>query len=170
METTFALQKDGRSTASEADLRAKFDFLIGIRDKLTEIHTAIKEIRVVRSQIKAVTGKLDDDEHEAIKSSARELTDRITAIEEALYQTKNQSAQDPLNFPIRLNNKLVALAGNASVGNYRPTDQHLAVRDNLVSLIDIELAAWRTIVEQDVSALNLLISNASIPAITLENR
>lgn len=167
METTFALQKDPRSTATEADLRAKFDFLIGIRDKLTETHAAIKQIRAVRSQIKSVAGRLDD-EHEAIKSSAQELVDKITAIEETLYQTKNQSVQDPLNFPIRLNNKLAALAGNASIGNYRPTDQHVAVRDNLVGRIDMELDSLRAILERDVPALNALIRNADIPAISLE--
>jgi len=169
METEFVLQKDPRSTASDADLQAKFEFLIGIRDKLSETHKAIKQIRAVRSQIRAVTGRLDEA-NEDIRDSAKELVERITAIEEALYQTRNQSAQDPLNFPIRLNNKLAALAGNASVGNYRPTDQHVAVRDDLVGRIDAQLASLRTILAEEVPALNQLIRNANVPAISLDDQ
>ena len=167
LETEIIVQKDPRSTATEEDLQAKFEFLISIRDKLTETHKAIKQIREVRSQIRTVAGKLDK-EHHAIKSSASALIDKLTAIEEALYQTRNQSAQDPLNFPIRLNNKLAALAGNASVGNYRPTDQHLAVRNNLVGQIDAELASLRMILAEEVPALNALVREANIPAISLE--
>ena len=169
METEFVLQKDPRSTASDADLQAKFEFLIDIRDKLSEIHNAINQIREVRSQIRTVTGRLDET-HEDIKTSAQELMDRITAIEKALYQTRNQSAQDPLNFPIRLNNKLAALAGNASVGNYRPTDQHVAVRDNLVGRIDAQLASLRKILAEEVPALNQLIREAAVPAISLDDQ
>ena len=44
----------------------------------------------------------------------------MTAVEEALYQTKNRSLQDPLNFPMRLNDKLNAVAALGSLGDYRP--------------------------------------------------
>ena len=56
----------------------------------------------------------------------------MTKVEEALYQTKNRSPQDPLNFPIRLNDKLNALAGSAGgFGDARPTDQAVQVKDEL---------------------------------------
>ena len=167
LETVFVLQKDPRSSASDADLQAKFDFLIDIRDKLSETHRAIKQIRAVRSQIQSVVDRFSD-EHTALKDSAQVLIRKITAIEEGLYQTKNQSRQDPLNFPIQLNNKLAALAGNASVGNFRPTDQHVAVRDDLVKRIDIELAALHMIMRSEVPALNALIREADVPAIKLD--
>ena len=35
----------------------------------------------------------------------------IAVVEEEVYNTKLRSGQDPLNFPIRLNNKIAALQG-----------------------------------------------------------
>ena len=57
------------------------------------------------------------------------MLDQMKEIEETLYQTKNRSGQDPLNFPIRLNNKLASVGGTASGGDYRPTDQSVGVRE-----------------------------------------
>ena len=165
LEVTFELRKDPRSNSSVADLQEQFDFLIGIRDKLTETHEAIKEIRELRTQIRRITGNMDE-EHAAITDSAKALILKITEIEETLYQTKNQSRQDPLNFPIRLNNKLAAVGGNASIGDFRPTDQAVEVRDNLVMRIDAELEKLRSILETDVPALNAMIRQANIPAIS----
>ena len=122
LEVTFELRKDPRSSSSVADLQEQFDFLIGIRDKLAETHEAIKEIRELRTQIRRITGNMDE-EHAAITDSAKALIQKITEIEETLYQTKNQSLPGLLNFPIRLNNKLAAVGGNASIGDFRPTDQ-----------------------------------------------
>ena len=165
LEVTFELRKDPRSSSSVADLQEQFDFLIGIRDKLTETHEAIKEIRELRTQIRRITGNMDE-EHAAITDSAKALIQKITEIEETLYQTKNQSRQDPLNFPIRLNNKLAAVGGNASIGDFRPTDHAIEVRDNLVMLIDAELEKLQSIMETDVPALNAMIRQANIPAIS----
>ena len=165
LEVTFELRKDPRSSSSLADLQEQFDFLIGIRDKLTETHKTIKEIRELRTQIRRITGNMDE-EHSAITDSAKALIQKITEIEETLYQTKNQSRQDPLNFPIRLNNKLAAVGGNASIGDFRPTDQAIEVRDNLVMLIDAELEKLQSILETDVPALNAMIRQADIPAIS----
>ncbi|MXX59161.1 MAG: glycosyl hydrolase [Rhodothermaceae bacterium] len=165
LEVTFELRKDPRSSSSVADLQEQFDFLIGIRDKLTETHEAIKEIRELHTQIRRITGNMDE-EHAAITDSAKALIQKITEIEETLYQTKNQSRQDPLNFPIRLNNKLAAVGGNASIGDFRPTDQAIEVRDNLVMLIDAELEKLQSIMETDVPALNAMIRQANIPAIS----
>ncbi len=165
LEITFELRKDPRSNSSVADLQEQFDFLIGIRDKLTETHEAIKDIRELRTQVRRITANLDE-EHAAITDSAKALIQKITEIEETLYQTKNQSRQDPLNFPIRLNNKLAAVAGNASIGDFRPTDQAVEVRDNIVMHIDAELEKLRSVLETDVPALNAMIRQADIPAIS----
>ncbi|MCY3594584.1 MAG: glycosyl hydrolase [Bacteroidetes bacterium] len=169
LETTFELRKDPRSSSSVEDLQMQFDFLIGIRDKLSEMHRAIKDIRSVRSQIRRIVSNLDE-EHADIKGAAEALIQKITAIEEMLYQTKNQSRQDPLNFPIRLNNKLAAVASNAAIGDFRPTDQAVEVRDELVRQTDIELGALQVIFETDVPALNEMIWQENIPAINLESK
>jgi len=87
-----------------------------------------------------------------------------------LYQTKNKSGQDPLNFPIRLNDKLSGVGSGASAGDYRPTDQYIAVRDELVALIDKELAMLKGIVETDLPAFNALVKSKDIPAVAVEEK
>ncbi|MCY3999412.1 MAG: glycosyl hydrolase [Bacteroidetes bacterium] len=164
LETEFEILKDPRSTSTLDDLQVQLTFLLEIRDQLTETHEAIKTIRSVRDQIQGIMPSLGE-EHEEIKQFAQDLILRMTTIEETLYQTKNQSRQDPLNFPIRLNNKLAGVATNASIGAFRPTDQAIEVRDALVQQIDQQLSDLDMMMKTDVTILNEMVRNANIPAI-----
>ena len=103
----FELLKDPRSSASQSDLEEQYTFQIAIRDKLSEIHGAIEDIRKVRAQLGELKERLGEgDAATEIRESAKALDEAMGEVEKALYQTKNQSRQDPLNFPIRLNDKL----------------------------------------------------------------
>ena len=167
--TNFEILKDPRSSSSQTDLQDQFDFLLGVRDKLSETHRAIKTIRDIRSQIKTLTGRLKDQkESTKIKEAGRNLIVKMTKIEEALYQTKNRSRQDPLNFPIRLNNKLSALAGVVSQGDYRPTNQAIAVKEEITTLIDAELEKLGDILKNDLPAFNRLVREHEVPAVMLD--
>jgi hypothetical protein len=139
-EVPIEILPDPRAEARPEDYRAQFEFQIRIRDKLTEMHEAILRIRSVREQVDAIKKRVGDrKELKAVLEAGGALVEKLTAIEEALYQTKNRSGQDPLNYPIRLNNRLAALAG-AARGNYPPTAQAEAVRREVTALIDGELA------------------------------
>ena len=78
----------------------------------------------------------------------------LTAIEETLYQTKNESRQDPLNFPIRVNNKLSYVMLLAMRSEAAPTASMIAVRDELAGDINAELAKLEEVIATDVPALN----------------
>ncbi|MFQ5674966.1 MAG: glycosyl hydrolase [bacterium] len=165
----FEILKDPRSSATQEDLQAQFDFLISARDKLTETHEAIKQIRDVRGQVNNITKRIKDQEGaDEVVKAGKEFLKKLKGVEETLYQTKNQSRQDPLNFPIRLNNKLAAVAGSAATGDFRPTDQAVAVKEELTGLIDAELAKLQTIMDTDLPAFNKLVSENGIPAVILE--
>ena len=75
-----------------------------------------------------------------IKAAGEALTAKLTDVEGEIYQYRNRSSQDPLNFPIRLNNKLAALQGIVESGDYRPTDQSHAVFKELSGQLDTQLA------------------------------
>jgi len=90
------------------------------------------------------------------------LKKMITDIEEALYQTKNRSGQDPLNYPIKLGNKLAALNGVAGTGDFKPTDQSYAVRDQLVERIDVQLDRFNSIKGNDIPELNRVLKEKGI--------
>jgi len=92
----------------------------------------------------------------------------MTEVEEALYQTKNQSSQDPLNFPIRLNNKLAALGGVVSQSEAAPNEQSFAVYDELVAQINAQLSKLTQIMKTDVPAFNQMVRDANIPAVVVK--
>ena len=108
------------------------------------------------------------DVYAKISNSIKDVVNRITEIEENLYQTKNRSGQDPLNFPIRLNNKLAHLSSVSGRGNFRPTDQMYGVRDELVELIDLELKKWNKIKESELDKINAMILENNIQLISIK--
>jgi photosystem II stability/assembly factor-like uncharacterized protein len=163
---SFQVLADPRSTATNDDLQAQFAFLLEVRDKLTAMHRTIKEIRDIRDQIGKINTRLKDkDNYKQALKEAHDLQDKFTQIEEALYQTKNQSAQDPLNFPIRLNNKLTSLAGTVAAGDFRPTDQAAAVKKELFTEVDPQLARFRELLQSDLPRLNAQLRQMDVPAI-----
>ena len=166
MEKSFNILKDPRSNSSIEDLKKQFDFLISVRDKVTSVHEAIIQIRSTRKQLNNLKEKLDEN-HNELKKNINKVINSITKIEKTLYQTKNRSGQDPLNFPIKLNNKLAHLASVASSGNYKPTDQMYDVRDELIKKIDIELNLWNNIKENKLEQINTAIKESNIQLISI---
>jgi hypothetical protein len=164
MTVPVKLKQDPRASASAADLQAQFDFLLAANRKLTEIHKEIERVREIRKQLTDLRKRVGKDA-QPIVDAAKDLDKKMTAIEEALYQTKNRSSQDPLNFPIRLNDKLASVADSASTGDFAPTAQHRAVYASLVQQIDVQLAQLRTLFEKDLPALNALVKQSDVAAV-----
>ncbi len=170
-ETKFNLIRDPRYPSTDADIQAQFDFLIAVRDKVTETHRAIKDIRATREQMDGLMKKIKGDErYKEVVDAGKELMEKMTSVEEALYQTKNRSGQDPLNFPIRLNNKLAALLGVAGGGEWAPTKQAEDVRVELTAQIDAQLATLKGLMNTDLPAFNQLVKEKSVDAIILKKR
>jgi photosystem II stability/assembly factor-like uncharacterized protein len=169
MSESFEIRPDPRISTSAADFAKQLEFALKIRDKVTQTHDAIIQIRDVRKQVddllKRVAGQ---PSFKVINDAATSLKKELTSVEESLYQTKNQSSQDPLNYPIRLNNKLAALAGVVQSADAAPTDQSYAVYDELVVQIDGQLAKLAQIMKTDVPAFNQLVRDQNIPAVTVK--
>ena len=163
---SFEVLADPRSSASQDDYRAQRDFLQSVGAKLTETHRALRRLRSAKEQLKGLEGRLGD-EHDAVRESSKTLRETLEAHEKVLYQTRNQSAQDPLNFPIRLNDKLSGLLGLAGFGDKAPTAAMMAVRDELVAAIDVELAAIEKALGEDLAAVEALVREHGVPAIGL---
>lgn len=162
----FELLPDPRFTVAPEDFDKQLTFLLGIRDKLTTTHEAIETIRDVRNQIQTLLKRLkDQDADKGLLESGEKLTSRLTEIEETLYQTKSKSGQDPLNYPIRLNNRLSALVGVVSSADGPPTNQAIEIHDMVVALIDQQLEALETLLKEELKSFNEEVAKASIPAI-----
>lgn len=161
----FKLLADPRSESTQADYQAQFDFLINVRDKLTETHEAIINIRKAKAQISDVMKKADNEE---ISKLGKAIVKDMSEIEKALYQTKNESGQDPLNFPIRLNNKLGHLGSLSGMGNFRPTDSAIEFYNEVTGLIDEQLQMLSVIFDERIDEFNQAVKDAEVAAVKLE--
>jgi hypothetical protein len=135
--------KDPRSAASDADLREQFNFLMRIHEKTTQANDAVKTIRNVKAQLADRTRRMPPDKSAAFAASTKSFIDRLSAIEAEIYQVKNQSGQDPLNYPIKLNNKIAALSGVVGGSDAKPTSQSYTVFSDLSGQLDRQLSAMR---------------------------
>ena len=115
---------------------------------------AVLRIRDLKAQIADRVQKANDAK---IKTAGEALTGKLTAVEGEIYQYRNQSSQDPLNFPIKLNNKLAALQGIVESGDYRPTDQSYAVFKELSAQLDVQLVKLETLIKIDLAAFNVMV-------------
>ena len=88
-------------------------------------------------------------------------------MEETLYQTKAKSAQDPLNFPIRLGDKLAGLIGVAGSGDFAPTRQARDVHAFLMEGIEAELAKLDELLGARLEAFNASVQAAAVPAVVV---
>lgn len=164
----FVILKDPRSTASPDDMQQQFTFVKEVCDKLTQVHQTIATIRDVRKQLSDYKERIKpDDKLKDLLAQANTIDSLMTTVEETLYQTKNRSGQDPLNFPIRLNNKLAHL--NALMyADYPPTNQAIAVKNELTQAIDAQLAIAKTIFEQQIPQFNQMVRDKAVDALQIK--
>jgi hypothetical protein len=79
---------------------------------------------------------------------------------------KNRSGQDPLNYPIRLNNQIAALAGVAGGAEARPTAQTVEVFRILSTQLDLQLKRLRDLLGGGLSGVNAELTRLGLTAIT----
>jgi DNA repair exonuclease SbcCD ATPase subunit len=140
-----------------------------IRDKLTETHNAVAQIRDVRRQLEDLLKRINDQPNaRPVVAAGAELNKRLQAVEEELYQTKNQSSQDPLNFPIKLNNKLAALGGIVASADSQPTESSYTLYEELATQIDAQLRQLNQVMSEDLKSFNNLIRSSDIPAVIVK--
>ena len=165
----FEIKPDPRLTTTSADYAKQLELGLKIRDKLSETNNAIIQIRDVRKQVEDLLKRLAGQPNfKVINDAGTALNKNLTTLEEALYQTKNQSSQDPLNYPIRLNNKLAALGGVVESAEAAPTAQSYVVYDEVVTQIDAQLQKLLQILKTDVPAFNQLVRDQNIPAVVVK--
>jgi photosystem II stability/assembly factor-like uncharacterized protein len=158
----FEIRRNPAGSATDADLQEQFALAKQISDKVSAANQAVIRIRALKDQIADRSGKASDT---GVKTAGQALTDKLTAIEGEIYQHRNRSNQDPLNYPIRLNNKLAALQGVVESGDYKPTDQSYAVFKDLAARLDAQIARLDAMVRTDVAAYNTQLAAAKLEPI-----
>ncbi len=163
---SFGVIQDPRSKATADDYKLYNEFATEVRDKITEANKAIISIRDIRQQLMNYKERVPKDD--TLKKEITKIDSVITKIEEALYQTKNKSGQDPLNFPVRLTDKLSYLNSILGNGEYPPTEQAYAVRKELEALIEAELDKFDKVKTEMLPRFNQMVRDKSIDAIIVK--
>jgi len=169
MTQNWTWKRDPRISTTLEEFQEQFDFLIQIQKKVTEINRAINRLRDVKKQLDALSSKVRGHENgKQVIEEARRLEAKLTSVEDVLIQSKSKSGQDPLNYPILLDNKIAALAGIVASSDSRPTDQSYEVFKELSAMADEQLTKLKKIMEKDLPDFNDVVKKAKIPAIVIK--
>ena len=167
----FRLLTDPRvKNVTAADYAAQSRFLKRVSDRFGEANEAVKVIRDVRRDVDDRRGRVPAEIRQTFDQHANALIPAISAVEDSIYQTKSRSGQDPLNYPIRINNKLGALLGVAGSSDGRPTRQTYEVFDALSGQLDRELVRLKAALTAHLDPINALLVQAKLPPISTPYR
>jgi photosystem II stability/assembly factor-like uncharacterized protein len=161
---SFQWQRDPRMTATTADLRLQWELGMKIRDRVSEANQAVVLIRAVRASL---TDRLAASNEPALRAGADRLLPVLREVEEALYQVRNRSGQDPLNFPIRLNNRLAALGRSVATGDARPTAGAYQVYDQLTAELSGQLAKLDASLGREGPAINQILERLRLEPLSI---
>ena len=141
---------------SKEDLDEQFALAMQITQKTTAANEAVIKIRDIKGKIKDADTKISAKNHKKIIAP---FLSKLSEIEEALYQVRNQSGQDPLNFPIKLNNRLASLRRSLENGDARPTDGVYKVFAELSTELELHLANLNKVLKNDLTKVKRLIED-----------
>jgi hypothetical protein len=155
------VERDPREiNITQADLEEQFKLASAVRDRTSEANGMVIRIRDLKKQI---------DERvkaaQALNGPAERLTTHLSAVEEDVYQVRNRSNQDPLNFPIKINNQLGALLRIIETGDAKPTDQSYVVFQELSDRLEAIKQRLDAILKNEVSQFNTAATAAGQAAI-----
>ena len=142
----FEIVKDPRVKISQADYQDQLEFLIDVRDEVSRANQQIIDIRSIKNNMRFILDKTEDN-IELQEMINKYLID-ISVIENNIHMTKNQSRQDPLNFGIRINNRIAFLLADSQRGDYPPTDQSKEFFNQVKEELDIEIINLKALIEK----------------------
>ncbi len=159
----FEVKKDPRIPATQADLEEQFQLAVKVRDLFSESHDSLRTIRSVKSQVDGLTARLKEIKAaDGLEEAAKALNEKLTAIEEKIYQTKNQGMQDPLNFQPMIDNRIANLYGIVLSTDARPT----AVAHEHYEALKTELQRYQQELEgvlaSELSAFNQAVAAKNV--------
>ncbi len=165
----FTILPDPRAEATVADMQKQHDFITEVNETVDRAHQSIKKIRAINGKLDEFIKKYKDDEAtKALVEKAKKMKEEFASIEKELYQTKNRSRQDPLNFPIKLTNKLAHLNSLVSFDDFPPTEQDIAVKNEMTGKINEQLTAFDALVDKEISVFNEEFNQLKLNYLSIE--
>jgi photosystem II stability/assembly factor-like uncharacterized protein len=157
---------DPREKVSEADLAKQFDLTAKLRDLMQQDHVAVLEIRDISAQLDALQKRLSDDpKAKDILTAAKDVQQKMAAVEDALIQSKATSSEDMLNYPIALNSKIGYLVNGVDSADSAPPQQDWDLYAVYQKQVAGWVAKWKAIASTDLAQLNQKMRHENIPAV-----
>lgn len=157
------VEADPRWESSKEGFEEQLKVQLELRDMVTEIHKTIAEIRSVRGQIESYMDRLNEDQ----AMSAKSIMEQLTNIEETLIQTKTESHQDPINYPVKLDTQVGYLYSVTHSQEGKPND---AIYERMKDL-EAEWAAvkndYKKIIDNDLESLVKAMQESDMPHIVI---
>ncbi|MEQ3657127.1 MAG: glycosyl hydrolase [Dokdonia sp.] len=167
----FKILPNPNAEATVADMQKQHDFISSVNTTIDRAHQSIKKIRKINNQLKAFTMQYKDDPRtKELREKAKTMQESFGQIEKELYQTKNRSGQDPLNFPIKLTNKLGHLNSLVGMGDFGPTDQDVAVKNELTAEINKQLTAFDAMLDAEVAQFNTAFNQLNLHYLFVDSK
>ena len=172
-EASFEVKGDPAVGASDEDLRAQYAFLVSVRDRLSETHRVIRQIRTLRQDLNDWRSRLTRQGVAAevttpLFADMERLKEGLDEIENRLVQTKAKSPKDLLNYPLRLNVKLASLLNRVGVAEARPTEQDRTLFEVLSSACETEFVRLRDLIKDEVEPLSQKLARIEVSPLTME--
>lgn len=161
----FEIVPDPRINVSAADLQEQFDLSNKIIAELKLVQTAILEMRSVHVQLAAIRAKVKDGKvrnGDGVLKAADTLETSTTALEDELIQRKSIANEDPLAFPIRLNNMIASLNAQVNRGVGAPSAAQEEEYRTLKARADALLAQWADLKKTDLVTFNGVAQSSSM--------
>ena len=170
MTESFEVVKEAGVPASQDDLQMQFDQLLKIRDKVSDTHKVINQMRDVRVQLKGWQERIKGLESaEPIVSAAKDLENQVLEIEKQLMIPDTRAGwPDSMNNGTRLAAQLSGLTLDVALGDYRPTDEQVTAYGEMVEEIDAEIDNFNELVNGNIAEFNTMLSNAGFGKIVLK--
>ena len=165
----FAVRREPRvlKDVTDQDLREQFDLAIQIRDRVSTANEAVLLARGIKQQVQERRAALDPKQTAAIKA-LEDLERAVSAVEGEIYQVRLQSSQDPLNFPIKLNNKIAALQGIVESADVKPTEQTYSMFRTLSNRLDEQLGKLDAAIRSGLPPANSQLQRLKLEPIKRE--
>jgi hypothetical protein len=145
------LKQDPREKVTMAELQQQFDLAVKVRDEVSLCDDMVIAIRKINKEAKE---RADKSKDEAVMEASASLRDELSTIEESVYQIRNRANEDPLNFPIKINNQIAALARIVETGDNEPTDQDYEIFKLLTQRLAVIQTKYDHAVKVDVPKFN----------------
>ena len=168
-EQEFEILKDPRINTTLPELQAQFDFLTKVRDKVSDANQGVADIRKIKDDLGSLKSKIGAEPHyNDLREAMKKFEEELNVHENNIHQTKNRSVQDPLNYGIKMNNRLAHLMVEQGGGDFAPTQQGEEVRQMLTKMVDDELGKLNATIDRNVERINTMAKEKGIELLSVK--